>query len=409
MPVPPLKNLGKGERERGEPFSKGFPSRIALLPLLLLLFLLLTIACSREKGPEVRLGFIATFSGDDFRTGRDTLEAARFAVDQANKNGFPTIDGKPCRVTLFVADDKATPEQAATAVRDLVGKDHVMAIIGPYASETANAAALAADAAGVPLIAPSATAAVVTAGRPHIFRIAFTDAFQGQVLGRLAHNSLGLASVSVIANRDNLSSMSLTDAFMRAFTACGGTARVFYYEDRTRDFGGIVKQALTDGPQGVFLPNSSKESMLTALALRRAGFTGTLFGGDAWNGPEVSSLAAFDGSFFVDHWREDCPRPASKTYAEAFRSARRHPPTELGALTQDAVDVVLAAVTQAHSVDPEAVTKALMALPPHKGVTGTFDFVDDGNPSKSLLITKVIGNGQTKTQDLPPPGPCPRQ
>ncbi|KHK01846.1 High-affinity leucine-specific transport system, periplasmic binding protein LivK [Desulfovibrio sp. TomC] len=369
--------------------------------------LLFAAGCFGNKDTELRLGFIATFSGEDFRTGRDALEAARFAVDAANAAGQPTIDGKPCRLRLFIADDKDSPEEAAQAVKKLVEKDHVTAIIGPYASSQADAAALAADALGIPLIAPSSTAAVVTAGRPNIFRIAFTDAFQGMVLGRLASRELGLTRVAIIANADDLSSQSLTDAFAQAFSACGGRPAVFVYQDRTRQFGDIVAQALADAPQGLFLPVAGKEAVLLGLAARKAGFTGILIGGDTWDGPEVSRLAAFDGAYFVDHWRQEAPGARAAAYAAAFARERKRPPTELGALTQDAVDVLVAAAAQAGSVKPQALTKALIELPPHDGVTGVFDFIDDGNPVKSLYISRVAGGGsRLDTIEAPPPQPC---
>ncbi len=364
-------------------------------------------ALARQHGPELRLGLVATFSGEGFRAGRDALEAARFAVETAQAAGLPAIGGKPCRVTLFPADDKDSPAQAAQAVRDLVTHKKVAAVIGPYGSGLANAAALAAEAAGVPLIAPSATAAVVTAGRPHIFRIAFTDAFQGLVLGRLARQELRLSRVTVIANGDSLSSASLSKAFIEAFIACGGQARLFTYADRDRDFAGLLEKALAAKPQALFLPNATKEAVLLALAARKQGFTGTLLGGDTWDGREVARLAAFNGAYFVAHWREGAPGERSRAYVAAFRAARKRPPTEIGALTQDAVDVVLAAVSRAGSTAPKALTEALMALPPHDGVTGTFDFVDDGNPVKSLCITRVADGGTNlETHVLPPPAPC---
>ncbi|MHC1712616.1 MAG: ABC transporter substrate-binding protein [Solidesulfovibrio sp.] len=384
------------------------PRLAAAVALLLLLTILAALpGCFGSDAPELRLGFVATFSGEGFRSGRDALEAARFAVETANHAGVPAIGGKPCRISLFVADDKASPEEAARVVKGLVADKGVTAIIGPYASGLADAAALAAEAAGIPLIAPSSTAAVVTAGRPHIFRIAFTDAFQGAVLGRLAVQQLGLRRVAVIANRHRLSSRSLTRAFVRAFTACGGEAKVYKYEERDRDYDGIMAKALADAPQGLFLPNPTKEVVLQGLAAIKQGFKGALIGGAEWNGPEIARLPGFNGAVFVDHWREDAPDERSKAYAAAFRRERKRPPTEIGALTQDAVDVVLAAVAKAGSVAPEAVTKALSDLPPHDGVTGRFDFEDDGNPIKSLFITRVT-DGQTRleTLEMPPPEPC---
>lgn len=385
------------------------PSRylrsLALVPLLALMWF--GPALARQAGPEVRLGLVATFSGEGFRAGRDALEAARFAVDAARAAGQPVIDGNPCWVTLIPADDKASPAHAAQVVRDLVARKHVLAIIGPYPSGLADAAAKAAEAAGVPLIAPSATAAVVTAGRPHIFRIAFTDAFQGLVLGRFARKELGLSRVAVLANAGNIASASLSKAFLDAFTACGGKADLFTYPDRTRDFAALMTQALATRPDALFLPNPTADAELLALAARKQGFTGQLLGGDAWDGPDVSGLAAFNGATFVDHWREGAPGTRSQAYATAFRQARNRPPTEVGALTQDAVDVVLAAVTRAGSVSPAAVTKALIDLPPFDGVTGTFDFQDDGNPVKTLFLTRVTdGDTHQETHVVKPPEPC---
>jgi len=229
------------------------------------------------------------------------------------------------------------------------------------------------------------------------------------VLGRLARQELHLSRVAVIANQDSLSSTSLTQAFTQAFTACGGSAPVFTYVDRSRDFGDVVAKALAAKPEALFLPNSNAETVLLALAARKAGFTGTLLGGDSWSGPEVSRLAAFDGAYFVDHWRADAaPGKRSHAYVAAYLRERHRPPTELGALTQDAVDVVLAAVAKAGSTEPEAVTRALVALPPYDGVTGSLDFVDDGNPVKSLCISHVKDGGtRLDTLEMPPPAPCP--
>jgi len=382
-------------------------SRCRTLALVCLAVCLLP-GCGRSDAPEVRLGFVATFSGEGFRAGRDALDAARFAVETASREGRPILGDRACRIRLYVRDDKDSPEGAARAVRELVARERVTAILGPFSSEAADAAAKAAEAAGVPLVAPAATAQVVTAGRPHIFRIAFTDAFQGMVLGRVALRDLGAKRVAVLANEENLASRSLAEAFLRAFTACGGQAALFPYADRERDFQSVVQQALDFGPDVLFLPNPSKEVVLQGLAARKLGFTGTLLGGDAWDGPEISRLPAFSGALFVDHWREDGPGERSRAYAAAFRQARQRPATELGALTQDAVDVVLAAVTRAQSVAPEAVTRALLAMPPFTGVTGHFDFVNDGNPVKSLYLTKVAdGDTRLETMVVPPPEPCP--
>ena len=113
---------------------------------------------------------------------------------------------------------------------------HVTAVIGPYSSGLADAAAKAAEAVGVPLVTPSATAAVVTAGRPHIFRIAFTDAFQG--MGKLSPTledfrqgawrfAVGLAKKTLIA----ATLAPLADA---AFAKAGGPDMAYLSPSLTR-------------------------------------------------------------------------------------------------------------------------------------------------------------------------------
>lgn len=374
---------------------------------VLCLAVCLLAGCGRSDAPELRLGFVATFSGEDFRSGRDALDAARFAVETATREGRPAIGGRACRIRLFVRDAKASPETAAKAVRELITRERVTAIIGPYTSETANAAALAADKAGVPLVTPSATADIVTAGRPHIFRIAFTDDFEGTVLAWMVLRELRAKRIAVLTDQGDLASRALAQAFIRTVTACGGHSALFSYASRERDFQPVLRQVLDFAPDVLFLPNPSKDAVLQGLAARKLGFRGTLLGGDAWDGPEISRLKAFTGALFVDHWRADAPGQRSRAYAAAFRQARDRPATEVGALTQDAVDVVLLAVARTQSTAPAAITRELMDMPPFDGVTGRFDFVRDGNPVKSLFLTRVTNGGtRLDTMVVSPPEPC---
>uniref|UniRef100_A0AAU2VF33 ABC transporter substrate-binding protein n=1 Tax=Streptomyces sp. NBC_00003 TaxID=2903608 RepID=A0AAU2VF33_9ACTN len=112
----------------------------------------------RAEGSSVRLGVLVPLTRPGWaEAGRHLLAGFELAVREVNDAGG--IDGRP--LELVVRDTAADPERAAAAMDELADLG-VAAVAGEYHSVVARAAAVRADALGVPFLCSSAVLDALT-------------------------------------------------------------------------------------------------------------------------------------------------------------------------------------------------------------------------------------------------------
>jgi ABC-type branched-subunit amino acid transport system substrate-binding protein len=127
-------------------------SRITLLSLLFAIcYLLSACAMPGDAAPVVKIGVIAPFEGAGRPLGYAVLPAIKAAVDEANASGEL---GRHQVLVVAFNDDLHGPTAAAQA-KALALDPEVLAVVGPWTTETAAAAAPILAEAG--LLALSAT------------------------------------------------------------------------------------------------------------------------------------------------------------------------------------------------------------------------------------------------------------
>ncbi|WP_298364053.1 substrate-binding protein [uncultured Bradyrhizobium sp.] len=101
-----------------------------------------------ESDRPIRVGAVLPFSGGVELYGQQ----ARLGLDlaAADINAAGGILGRP--VEVIYADDKTRPESAAEAMRSLVEKDGVLAVVGPITSRNLNALVPLAESSKTPLL-----------------------------------------------------------------------------------------------------------------------------------------------------------------------------------------------------------------------------------------------------------------
>ncbi|MFJ6793615.1 ABC transporter substrate-binding protein [Streptomyces sp. NPDC091268] len=110
------------------------------------------------EGPTVRIGALVPLSRPGWvEAGRHLLAGLEAAVSDVNDAGG--ILGRP--LALVVRDTAADPDRAAVAVEELAGLG-VAAVAGEYHSVVARAAAIRADALGLPFLCSSAVLDALT-------------------------------------------------------------------------------------------------------------------------------------------------------------------------------------------------------------------------------------------------------
>src|SRR5262245_36336584 len=153
---------------------------------LFLVFLILT-ACksAQEKSVEIPIGLYAPLTGNMASFGNTVKRGIELGVEELNKSG---LQGKHFK--LIVEDDQGKPEEAQSAVSRLINRDRVVAILGEPSSSSSLAGAPICQQFRVPMITPAATNIKVTQQGDFIFRVCWTDAYQGEVMGQFAVRDL---------------------------------------------------------------------------------------------------------------------------------------------------------------------------------------------------------------------------
>ncbi len=395
---------------------------------------LVVVACGAASAPAaapgpVRVGVLLALSGSAATYGRRELAAVRLAHRLSGQ-----VLGRG--VKLFVADTGSDPETARRAIRKLIARHRVAAVIGPTLSPVALAVGPIADRHRVPLITPSATAPAVTRHRRYVFRACFADPWQGWAAARFAADRLHARRAAMIVDVTQPYSVSLARAFAREFTrpralfirvSIFSGYRVFwtrgriisrmFFQSGDQEFVGQIQTVARRRPDVLYLPNYAPENTLIAIQVRRRKMRGpgdrvfkvTIIGGDASRSRDLIEEAGiavqkfhhgrrgkkfYPGFVVTAHFD---PREATSQRARAFLAAfkKRYEGRRVStwhALGADAYFLLLDAMKRAGSVQGARVRRALIRTREFRGLTGRLIMTPTGDPKKSVVILEVSGD-----------------
>ena len=344
-------------------------------------------AASASAAEPIRLGYFMSMTGRDASFGETSIRGARLAVAEINAAGG--VLGRP--LELIVADNRSVAGESATAVKKLIARDKVVALIGECVSARTLEAAPVAQTAGVPLVTPASTNPRVTEIGNCIFRVCFADPFQGEVLATFAYRRLGLRRAALLVDSGAPYSVGLTEAFRRAFTALGGEIVVRQqYTGGDRDFRAQLTTIRAARPDFIFLPSYYIEAGLAAKQARELGIAFPLIGGDAYEAPQFLDIspAALEGTYYCTHFSPENRDPAAQAFVARFRREFNLAPNGLAALTYDAVRLVADAIARAGTTERGSLRAALAATRDFPGVTGrtTIDARRDAAKDAAIMM-----------------------
>ena len=138
--------------------------------------------CKKGGGDTIKIGEFASLTGKEATFGTSSHEGTLLAVEEINAAGG--VLGK--KIELWTEDNQTKAGETANAVNKLISKDGVVAIIGEVASSRSMEAAPICQQNKIPMITPASTNPTVTQEGDHIFRVCFTDTFQGAALANCA-------------------------------------------------------------------------------------------------------------------------------------------------------------------------------------------------------------------------------
>ncbi len=354
----------------------------------LLVLLLLAGPFEIQAAEPVKIASIYAFSGVAAESNRPAFEGVRYGVTELNQRGG--ILNRP--VELIEFDNRSTPIGAKVAARRAIEAD-VTAVIGASWSSHSLAIAKVVQPAGIIMITTDSTNPQVTLVGDYIFRVCYTDTFQGRVMARFARAHLNAGKAIVFINIASDYSMGLAQAFSAFFQDAGGTVLgSIHYKHQQDQFKDVVAQARAFQPDVLFIPGHDESARLI-LAAQEAGIQGIPLGADGWSTEIFFERGGYriTRGYYCTHWSEMVDNQASRDFVDRYRRPDYTLSTE--PLGYDAVLLLADAIKRAGTLERAAVRAALAATRSYAGVSGAITFDASGDPLKATIIM-AIENGR---------------
>jgi branched-chain amino acid transport system substrate-binding protein len=351
---------------------------------------------------EILIGEYGSFTGPEATFGQSTHNGIMLAVTEWNAKGG--VKGKKIRVQDY--DTKGTTQEAGTAVMRLVTSDKVVALLGEVASGLSKVGGGIAQKYGVPMITPSSTNDRVTDIGDMVFRVCFTDSFQGWAMAKFARDNLKLTRVAVLYEQSSPYSKDLSESFAKAFKEMGGqVVSNQAYNKGDNDFSAQLGTIRDSKPEGIYVPGYYTDVGNISLQVEKLGIKVPLLGGDGWDSDKLGEIAgkSIEGGYYSNHYSPEEKRPEIADFVERYKKAYGGQiPDGLAALGYDAAKLLFESMERAPSMGGKDLAAAISATKDFHGVTGVYSIDEKRNAKKPAVIVQMKGGKPTYVATVNP-------
>src|SRR6266849_3944194 len=345
------------------------------------------------SGGDILIGEYGSLTGAQATFGQSTHNAIMMAIDEINAAGG--VNGR--KIKVLTEDDQSKSEEASTAVTKLISQNGVLAMLGEVASSNSIAGADVCQSNKVPMITPSSTNPQVTKKGDYIFRVCFTDDYQGENIARYAATQLHIKRAAILTDVKNDYSTGLTTTIERVFTSLGGQIVAKQsYSNGDSDFRSQLTAVRTQNPEAIFVPGYYGDVAQIAIQARDLGMKQPLLGGDGWESPKLVEIGgrALDGSMYTNHYFYADPNPVVRNFVQRYKDRYGAIPDGMAALGYDAARVLADAIKRAKKLDGPSLRDAIAETKNFDGVSGTITIGPDRNAVGKKIIIEEVKNGQ---------------
>jgi branched-chain amino acid transport system substrate-binding protein len=335
---------------------------------------------------ELTIGVLAPLSGADAALGRDLVNGATLAADEANAG--PGLLGH--RVRLAVQDDGCTPGTATPAANRLV-QAKVVGAVGGVCNDSTEAAVAALASAGTPTLVTSADAdTLASTSRPVTFLVNGTVYQQGlAALHWIAYRSA--QRVAVVADTSQ-------QAAELSRVVAGGIDVPVASRQTVRPgqaLGPVASATLRSRPDFVYWAGSAQGGGQLLRELHDHGYRGRFMASAPSDTPAFVAAAgnqAAEGAFITTAARPDL-LPAAARWVARYRAKYQQPPGRPGMQAYDAVRALVQAVRQAGNTQPRAVADNLLQLRAFSTFVGQLQFAPDHTMTDDNHVIATVRKG----------------
>lgn len=339
---------------------------------------------------EIRIGVIASLTGDATASGQSTVRGAELAAQEINNRGGLAVGDRHYRVVLVTVDDQDEVDAAVNAARKLIYRDSVVAIVGPQLSRNAIPVSKFVENAQIPMISPVSTNPETTKDKRYVFRATFIDSVQGKAMAQFTRHTLNAQTTAILYDVASPYNQGIASVYKQVFEAGGGQIVAFEsYTTGETDFRSQLTTIQQRRPDILFLPNYSHEVLLQAKQARQLGIDATLVGADAWSTVQPAERLLLEGAFYSNQYSPDSKNLKTQTFIQQYQQVYRQEPDTVTAVTYDAMHLLFKAIQSQRNSDSESIRQGLSELGRYDGVTGTIEYRGTGDPLRSVIILQI--------------------
>ncbi len=377
---------------------------LAVVAAALLLMPSVLFANGQSDEKVIKIGFNIPLTGDSPKVGEGTKLAAEIIKEEINGEGGLEVGGEKYMLDFIYVDNELKAESAVSAAYKLIEQDQVLAIVGPDTSSRAIPAGQVANDNRTPLISPWSTNPNTTLDRPFVFRACFLDPFQAPVAVKFADSEFGVEKAAIMYNLEDDYSKTLAGLFKDAWEAINGPGSVVAFESygqKDQDFSVQLTKIVASDAELLYLPSFYNKVAMIVPQAKDLGWDKPVMGSDSWGSADLVKLSegAVKGYYFTTHYAAAGAKGATKDFIDTYNEKYGYVPDDVGALSFDAVNIVLKAIQDAGltgdlKADRVAIKDAIAAIQSYPGITGNMTFTPEGDPIKDAVVVKVNDAGE---------------
>ena len=353
-----------------------------------------------SNGNTVKLGGNFELTGNVAAYGSAMDNAVKLAVEQKGK-----LLDKELKYVSY--DNKSEKTEVASVAKKLVS-EKVVGVVGPATTGDAQVSIPIMEQAKIPAVFPATTGDGITlkdAKNPesvydYIFRVCFSDNYQGVVGAGFVSQKFPNAKVAILQDSASDYSKGLSEAFEKTYTDAkigGQIVAKETYQSKDTDFQAVLTSLKSKSFDVLYIPGYYEEVGLIIKQARELGITQPIVGGDGLSSEKLVELAGNKANltnvFYTAHFSAKSTDADVQAFIKAYKEKYGTTPDSFAALAYDAAELLMKAIETAGSTDAQAIKKALAESKDFDGVTGTFTMGKDHTPVKSAVVIE-FQNGE---------------
>ena len=338
------------------------------------------------------LAFLGATTGDYGALGQNMVGGIKLALDDYNTKN------PDCKVGVKVFDSQGDPDKATPLATQIVGDDSIVGLVGPGFSGESLATGKTFNAAGLPVISPSATNVTITQqGWPVWHRVIGNDSAQGAAAASYILNTVKSTNPFVIDDGSDYGKglASYVKDGLGSTLKSGNTDTV---QTGQTDFSATVTKVTGSKADAVFYGGYYAEAGLLVKQLRQAGFKGLFMSGDGSEDPAFVKAAGAQAANGAILTAPAGPAPAD--FDSKYQSVNNAPSGLYSTQAYDAANIFLAGLDAGKSSHEDL--NAFVTSYTGDGVSGPIAFDKFGDIKESVIFAYTVKNGKLDTANPTP-------